>query len=47
MRIIHFPIYVVQPYERGIQETLGRYARFIQPGPGCRYRRYDTDRPVG
>jgi regulator of protease activity HflC (stomatin/prohibitin superfamily) len=34
MRIISFPIYVVQPYERGIKETLGRYSGFVQPGPG-------------
>jgi regulator of protease activity HflC (stomatin/prohibitin superfamily) len=34
MRVISFPIYVVQPYERGIKETLGRYSGFVQPGPG-------------
>jgi len=34
MRIIHFPIYIVQPYERGIKETLGQYTGFVQPGPG-------------
>jgi regulator of protease activity HflC (stomatin/prohibitin superfamily) len=34
VRIITFPIYVVQPYERGIKETLGRYTGFVQPGPG-------------
>jgi len=34
MRVINFPIYIVQPYERGIQETLGRYSGFVQPGPG-------------
>ena len=34
MRTIYFPIYVVQPYERGIKESLGRYTRFIMPGPG-------------
>jgi regulator of protease activity HflC (stomatin/prohibitin superfamily) len=34
MRIISFPIYVVQPYERGIKETLGRYSGFVLPGPG-------------
>ena len=34
MRIMTFPIYIVQPYERGIKETLGRYTGFVQPGPG-------------
>jgi len=34
MRIIVFPIYTIKPYERGIQETLGRYSKFIQPGLG-------------
>jgi regulator of protease activity HflC (stomatin/prohibitin superfamily) len=37
MRTIRFPIYVVQPYERGIKETLGRYSRFIMPGPGIQF----------
>jgi regulator of protease activity HflC (stomatin/prohibitin superfamily) len=27
-------MYVVKPYERGIQETVGRYARFVMPGLG-------------
>jgi regulator of protease activity HflC (stomatin/prohibitin superfamily) len=34
MRIIRFPIFVLRPYERGIQETLGRYSRFVMPGLG-------------
>jgi regulator of protease activity HflC (stomatin/prohibitin superfamily) len=34
MRVINFPIYIVQPYERGIRETLGRYSGFVHPGPG-------------
>ena len=34
MRIIHSPIYVVKPFERGIQETLGQYTRFVMPGLG-------------
>jgi regulator of protease activity HflC (stomatin/prohibitin superfamily) len=34
MRIIRAPIYTVKPYERGIQETLGRYTRFVLPGLG-------------
>jgi regulator of protease activity HflC (stomatin/prohibitin superfamily) len=32
MRNIRFPIYTVKPYERGIQETLGRYSGFVMPG---------------
>jgi regulator of protease activity HflC (stomatin/prohibitin superfamily) len=32
MRTIHGPIYTLRPYERGIQEKLGRYYRFIMPG---------------
>ncbi len=34
MRIIRAPIYAVKPYERGIQETLGRYTGFVMPGLG-------------
>ena len=34
MRNIVFPIYTIKPYERGIQETLGRYSKFIHPGLG-------------
>jgi len=34
MRIIRNMIYTLMPYERGIQETLGRYTRFIMPGLG-------------
>jgi len=34
MRTIHGPIYILRPFERGIQETLGRYTRFVMPGPG-------------
>jgi regulator of protease activity HflC (stomatin/prohibitin superfamily) len=34
MRTIHGPIYTLRPFERGIQETLGRYTRFVMPGLG-------------
>ncbi len=34
MRTMRFPIYILRPYERGIQETLGRYSHFIMPGLG-------------
>ena len=34
MRIVRFPIYTLRPYERGIQETLGRYSGFVMPGLG-------------
>jgi regulator of protease activity HflC (stomatin/prohibitin superfamily) len=34
MRNIRFPIYTLRPYERGIQETLGKYSRFVMPGLG-------------
>ncbi len=34
MRHIYFPIFTLLPYERGIQETLGRYTRFVMPGLG-------------
>jgi regulator of protease activity HflC (stomatin/prohibitin superfamily) len=34
MRTIRFPIFVLRPYERGIQETVGRYSRFVAPGLG-------------
>ena len=34
MRTIYGPIYTLRPYERGIQETLGKYTRFVMPGLG-------------
>jgi regulator of protease activity HflC (stomatin/prohibitin superfamily) len=34
MRTIFWPIYTLRPYERGIQEQLGKYHRFIMPGLG-------------
>jgi regulator of protease activity HflC (stomatin/prohibitin superfamily) len=34
MRTVYFPIYVLQPYERGIQEVLGKVHRFVIPGLG-------------
>jgi regulator of protease activity HflC (stomatin/prohibitin superfamily) len=34
MRTIRNAVYVLKPYERGIQETLGRYSRFVMPGLG-------------
>jgi regulator of protease activity HflC (stomatin/prohibitin superfamily) len=34
MRIIRGAIYTLRPHERGIQETLGKYTRFVQPGLG-------------
>ncbi len=34
MRIILGPIYTIKPYERGIQETLGKYTRFVISGLG-------------
>ncbi len=34
MRTIYGPIYTLRPYERGIQEKLGKYHGFIQPGLG-------------
>ncbi len=34
MRTIRRPIYTLKPHERGIQETLGKYTRFVQPGLG-------------
>ena len=34
MRTIHSAIYILRPYERGIQETLGQYSGFLMPGLG-------------
>ena len=34
MRTIYGPIYILRPFELGIQETLGKYTRFVLPGPG-------------
>jgi regulator of protease activity HflC (stomatin/prohibitin superfamily) len=34
VRTIHNMTYVLRPYERGIQETLGRYSAFVKPGLG-------------
>ena len=37
MRTIYGPIYTLRPYERGIQETLGKYNRFVMPGLGFQF----------
>ena len=34
MRTIYGPIFTLRPYERGIQETLGKYNQFVMPGLG-------------
>lgn len=34
MRKVFGPIFTLRPYERGIQETLGKYRRFVMPGLG-------------
>jgi regulator of protease activity HflC (stomatin/prohibitin superfamily) len=34
MRTIYGPIYTLRPFERGIQETLGKYSGFVMPGLG-------------
>jgi regulator of protease activity HflC (stomatin/prohibitin superfamily) len=34
MRTIYGFVYTLRPYERGIQETLGKYSRFVMPGLG-------------
>ncbi|MBN1872873.1 MAG: SPFH/Band 7/PHB domain protein [Anaerolineae bacterium] len=34
MRTIIGPLYTLQPYERGIRETLGKYDRFLMSGLG-------------
>lgn len=34
MRTVYGPIYTLRPYERGIQETLGKYTQFVMPGLG-------------
>jgi regulator of protease activity HflC (stomatin/prohibitin superfamily) len=34
MRTIYGPIYILRPYQRGIQETFGKYSRFVMPGLG-------------
>ena len=34
MRTVYGPIYTLRPFERVIQETLGKYAQFILPGLG-------------
>ena len=34
MRTIRFPLYTLQPFERGIQESLGKYSGFVMPGFG-------------
>jgi len=37
MRTIVTPIFTLRPYERGIQETLGKYTRFVSPGLGVQW----------
>ena len=34
MRTVYGPIFTLRPYERGIQETLGKYNRFLTSGLG-------------
>jgi regulator of protease activity HflC (stomatin/prohibitin superfamily) len=34
LKTIYGPIFTLRPYERGIQETLGKYSRFVLPGLG-------------
>jgi regulator of protease activity HflC (stomatin/prohibitin superfamily) len=34
MRTVYGPIYTLRPFERGIQETLGKYNQFVMPGLG-------------
>jgi regulator of protease activity HflC (stomatin/prohibitin superfamily) len=34
MRTVFSPIFTLRPYERGIQETLGKYSGFVMPGLG-------------
>ena len=34
MRTVYGPIFTLRPFERGIQETLGKYNRFMMPGLG-------------
>jgi regulator of protease activity HflC (stomatin/prohibitin superfamily) len=34
VRTVYGPIYTLRPFERGIQETLGKYNRFVMPGLG-------------
>ena len=34
MRTIRSFVYVLKPYERGIQETVGKYTAFVDPGLG-------------
>lgn len=34
MRIIRSFVYTLRPYERGIRETLGKYAGYVEPGLG-------------
>ncbi len=34
MKTVYGPIYTLRPFERGIQETLGKYNRFVMPGLG-------------
>jgi len=37
MRTIRGPIFTLRPYERGIQEKLGEYTRFVLPGLGFQW----------
>jgi regulator of protease activity HflC (stomatin/prohibitin superfamily) len=34
MRTVYGPIYTLRPFERGIQEKLSKYNRFVMPGLG-------------
>ena len=34
MRTVYGPFYTLRPFERGIQETMGKYSGFVMPGLG-------------
>lgn len=37
MRTIPGPLFTLRPYERGIQETLGKYSGFVMSGLGFQF----------
>jgi len=34
VRTVHGAVFILRPFERGIQESLGKYRRFVMPGMG-------------
>lgn len=46
LRTVYGTVFTLRPYERGIQEVLGTYSRFVVPGPGFQLLPMDSEPQV-